>query len=441
MAFEAPVPVGTALTSPDQRYLKELEEPVPEQNARIPDGGYIAWRNVACQFVTNSMTWGINSSFGVYLNYYINHDVFSGASNINYAFVGGLSISMAMILAPVMTWAVGRYGFRAVYLQGAFVEFAGLFGGSYATSIWQLYLSQGVAFGWGMSGLFVASVGIPPQWFSKRRSLATGICAAGSGAGGLLWSLVIDLIIRVISFHWALRISGIVALFCSLICAKLLRNFNDKGMQNQHAIDMQVMRNRGFWGIAVWGFFSMFGYVSLLFSLSAYASSVGLSYFQASIVTAMLNAGTLIGRPFVGQLCDLFGRWNVAIIYTFATGLACFVIWNFATSFGVLVFFAIVAGAICGTFWGTVAACTAEVVGLYDLNAALSLVWLAIVIPCTFSESIALSLRDSSIGFRGVINFTGTMYILAGVAGYWVKAWKQKEARGKEKMWHPFYKT
>lgn len=40
-----------------------------------------------------------------------------------------------------------------------------------------------------------------------------------------------------------------------------------------------------------WGFFSMLGYIVLLFSLPNYARSIGLSAQQGSVIGALLNLG------------------------------------------------------------------------------------------------------------------------------------------------------
>jgi MFS family permease len=98
--------------------------------------------------------------------------------------------------------------------------------------------------------------------------------------------------------------------------------------------------------------------------MPACATSVGLSAQQGSIVGALLNLGTVVGRPLIGQLSDTMGRINIATLMTGWCGLVCLVIWIFAKSFGALCFFAILAGMVCGTVWSTVGPVGAEVVGL-----------------------------------------------------------------------------
>lgn len=44
-----------------------------------PDGGY-GWVCVACNFFINGHTWGINSTYGVFLGYYLSTDYFPNTS-------------------------------------------------------------------------------------------------------------------------------------------------------------------------------------------------------------------------------------------------------------------------------------------------------------------------------------------------------------------------
>jgi hypothetical protein len=90
----------------------------------------------------------------------------------------------------------------------------------------------------------------------------------------------------------------------------------------------------------------LFGYVSVMYSLSDFAVSVGLSAQQGSVVTGMFSAGIMIGRPTMGFVGDTMGRINLSILCTIGTALTCFSIWMFATSYGVLIFFALIHGIL-----------------------------------------------------------------------------------------------
>jgi hypothetical protein len=160
-----------------------------------PNGGY-GWVCVAACATINAHTWGLNSSYAVFLAYYLANNVFPGATPLHYAFIGGLSVSQALIVSPIATLTTRVFSTRTTLLIGVALETASFIGASFATRIWHLFLTQGLCFGWGMGFLFVGSVGIAAQWFTTRRSLANGIAAAGSGIGGLMYSLAAQAMIK-----------------------------------------------------------------------------------------------------------------------------------------------------------------------------------------------------------------------------------------------------
>lgn len=352
----------------------EVDEP--------PDGGF-GWVCVWCTLFINAHTWGINSSYGVFLAYYLANDYYPGSIALEFAFIGGLSISQALLVAPLSTYVTRVYGTRTTLLLGVALETLALIGASFTHEVWQLFLSQGVCFGFGMGFLFVGTVGIIPQWFTKKRSLANGISTAGSGLGGMMYSLATSAMIDRLGVKWALRILGILSCVVNCTCALLIKDRNKAVGSIQLAFDYTLFKRPAFVLLLGWGFFSMMGYIVLLFSLPNYATSIGLSAHQGSIIGAVLNLGQGLGRPLVGIFSDKAGRINLAGLCTFFGGLCCFVIWIFAKNFGVLVFFAIIVGTVAGTFWTTIGPVGAEVVGLKELPSALSIVWVALVLPTT----------------------------------------------------------
>jgi MFS family permease len=199
-------------------------------------------------------------------------------------------------------------------------------------------------FGVGMGLLFVAAAPLPNQWFNKRRALAMGICAAGSGAGGVLFSICTNLMIENISLAWAFRITAITFLAVNSVVIIVVKDRIKIISARYKSFDMSLLKNLGFASVILWGFIMLFGYVAVMYSLSDYAVSVGLTQQQGSVITGMFSAGIMIGRPTMGYLGDTIGRINLSIICTIGTALTCFFIWTFATSYGVMIFFATIHG-------------------------------------------------------------------------------------------------
>lgn len=166
---------------------------------------------------------------------------------------------------------------------------AAFIGASFTSQIWHLILSQGVAFGAGMGFLFTGSVGLVPQWFTRRRSLANSIGSAGSGFGGLTYSLAANAMIHHLGLAWAFRILAILAFAVNGVCSFLARDRNREVGAVHQAFHGALLRNGGFYLFLGWGFFSILGYIIVVFSLASYASAVGFTSTQGSTLAAVLN--------------------------------------------------------------------------------------------------------------------------------------------------------
>jgi MFS family permease len=236
-------------------------------------------------------------------------------------------------------------------LLGILFQTIGFISASYSTQIWHLYLSQGLLIGLGLGFLFTPTAPILSQWFSKKRSLATGISSAGSGVGGLLFSFGIQAMIDNISLAWAFRITAIICGTMNLAAVALIRNRNAAIKPPQIGFDTKLLVRYDVFLLLAWGFLSMLGYITLLYSLPDFSGSIGLDKTQAAAISAYLNLGIAIGRPAVGFVSDRLGRIEVAGWLTFFCGLTCFAIWIPAKTYGLTIFFSIVSGAVVGVFW------------------------------------------------------------------------------------------
>ena len=270
---------------------------------------------------------------------------------MDFATIGGFQVSMALVIAPLATALARIYGTKFPMAIGTLTLSGGFVAASLAHKIWQLYLSQGVMIGFGVGLLYIPSLPVISQWFLNRRSLANAICAAGSGIGGVITSFATQAMLQSIGLGWSLRIMGIVVLVTNSIATLLIRNRNDYIHPSQRVFDVKLLRIYEVRLLLLWSFVSMFGYITLLFSLPDYGKSIGLSDSGAAAQAAFLNLGAALGRPFIGVCSDRFGKVKVAGLLTFVCGVSCFAIWIPARSFAVLTLFSIFSGAILGVFW------------------------------------------------------------------------------------------
>jgi MFS family permease len=180
-------------------------------------------------------------------------------------------------------------------------------------------------------------------------------------------------------------------------------------------------------------------YFVALYSLAAFATSgLGLSQAKGASLQSILSAAQMIGRPCWGLALDKGGRINMTAICYLVVGISCLAIWLPATSYGVLVLFAIVQGATSGTIWNAAAPITAQMVGVKHLASALSIFWVTLAIPALVGQPLAILLLEFSenhqgrtgasayyntIGFSGAMGITGSL-MLIGAKRYQQGNWK-----------------
>ncbi|KAK2054973.1 major facilitator superfamily transporter [Colletotrichum caudatum] len=336
--------------SPPERMANAQPARFDSGQEPLPDGGY-GWVIVASCFTLNCFTWGVTSSYGVYLSHYLSSGLFPGATPMDYGLIGGFNFAFAMILAPLATYTAHRFGRRGTMLAGAVVQSAGFVAASFASEVWHLYVTQGLLVGGGIGLVFVPSLPVLSRWFSERRSVANGISSAGSGVGGAAFSWGTGAVIRGLGLAWALRATGLAALVANCVATLLVRDRRRQAGSNKLVLDVGLLRRREVRLLLLWAFVSMFGYITLLFSLADFSRSVGLSSAQATDVTGVLNLGTAVGRPIIGIMSDRFRRIDTAGVLTLLCGIICFAMWLPATSFALTLAFAFVCGAILGVFW------------------------------------------------------------------------------------------
>ena len=89
-----------------------------------------------------------------------------------------------MIGIGVLAGPLYDYGYlRALILVGSVLVVFGMLMTGLCSQYWQLILAQGVVVGLGSGCLFLPSIAVLPQYFERRRALATGIGSSGSAIG------------------------------------------------------------------------------------------------------------------------------------------------------------------------------------------------------------------------------------------------------------------
>ncbi|SPO19744.1 related to ESBP6 - similarity to Monocarboxylate transporter [Ustilago trichophora] len=441
---EPPVDPATPATSAQEKVDLSTTTDVNLSDSQftIREGGY-GWVNVVCSIFLNAVTWGVNTTFGVYFSYYLQHDYFTGATPMRYAYVGGLSVASCMLVAPFVNllWRSSGWFKTPLYLGMIFISLGQIGAGLCKTYV-QLLFTQGFIFGIGLGLTMIPTQPLLSQWFRRKLSYAQGLSAAGSGLGGLVLANTTRYLIQEKSLEYALICNGIVSLVVLFPCITLMKSTEPQTLRflpskhrkvlpptaakiKKNPLDLKWLVHPGYAFVLLFGVFSMIGYFVALYSLAAFATSgLGLTQKQASTLQSILAAGQMIGRPLCGFLLDLVGRHPCTIMIQVLAGVTCFAFWLPARSFALLVVFAITQGLLGGTVWSSVAPISAEVVGIRDLPSALAVFWFVTVPPAQFGQPIAVALINYStnkLGRTGAstylisIGFCGACFVVSGL--------------------------
>lgn len=377
----------------------ELKDEKPLENtnpySEIPDGGYGWFVMFAC-FLLNFTTWGANSGFAIYLSYYLNNGIFPGADKYDYALIGGMTFGVGLVFSPAINYIQGKIGLRPTIILGNCFQFAALMMASFSKALWQLYLTQGLLQAFGLAFITLPALSVLPQWFKNRRNLASAVSAAGSGCGGLMFNLAMQKIVEVKSVYWALRIQAIMCFGLTWISISLLRT----RMELKYALyDMEIMRSVGFWLYCLYLVFCMFGYVIVLYGMANFTTSLGYSAYYGSISSAMVQAGSVIGRPLVGQLSDKFGVFNVTVIAYMLCGVFSIAMWIPARNFATVIAFCLIMGSLMGSVFATTPPIVTKLVGLHKLGVSICLSWAFMGLAGIISPVVGLALKTGNHGY------------------------------------------
>ncbi|PSK33805.1 hypothetical protein C7M61_005149 [Candidozyma pseudohaemuli] len=408
---------------------EELDEP---QDHPL-DGKFGMWQAFLAMLLV-FLTWGSNAAFGVFLNYYMTNSLFPGASNYDFALIGGIVVFLAQVLAPVCCFLISMFGQMPVLVLGLVLQTLGYILASFCTKLWQIYCCQGVLVGCSFSLIFIPGTLTLPTWFDKKKSTAMGICVSGAGLGGLIFTLSLNkLISQTGDQRWPLRMVGFVTLGTTLFALCFLRPRNKKVIDintskitwerivaiTKVVFNMELFKSLHYNVLGCWFGLCLLGYVICLYSFSNYASSIGLSHDQSNNLLAILNAAQVVGRPLVGRLADRFGRTNTSAFFCVYLAILILAFWRNAKSYGALIALSVLLGGPAGIGSTMSQSLGADILDVQERPQLMPAAWSGLNIVVAFfslpAEVIAIALREdgASNPFDHAQVFTGCMFLLA----------------------------
>jgi OFA family oxalate/formate antiporter-like MFS transporter len=254
-------------------------------------------------------------------------------------------------VSPIGGYLIDRFGPRVIVCgSGALVAIAWIIN-SVADSLILFYLAAVIA-GFGAGPIFGATVGNALKWFPDRRGLATGLTAAGFGAGSALTVVPLAGMIQSSGYEaaylWFGLGQGTVIMLVALLLrapqrAEVAAAASPRLQQSQQDhTPADVLRSLPFW--LLYAMFVMVGTGGLM--ATAQLAPVAADFAIAEVPVSMLgltmpalsfalSIGLVLNglsRPFFGWVSDHIGREHTMFIAFLLEGIGIFALGLFANS-------------------------------------------------------------------------------------------------------------
>ncbi|KAI8716203.1 hypothetical protein NCS52_00913400 [Fusarium sp. LHS14.1] len=335
-----------------QSERKHEPQDIRQKRASVPNGGLLAWLQVAGSFMLYFNTWGIINSFGAYQTYYMS-GLLDRSSASSISWLGSVQSFLVMFISVVAGPLFDAGYFRALITVGSSLVVLGymLLSLCAENKYWQVMLAQGVCISIGSGIIFVPSVAVLTQYFDTRLSFAVGIAASGSSVGGVVYPIMFRNLVYRLGFGWTTRITGFVAL-AGLMFANValrLRRHPMKGKRRVF-IDRSAFHDGPFTVTCLSVFVAFTGLYTPFYYIQSFALNGGLAGGDLALnLLAILNAGSVFGRILPNFLADKFGPFNIMTPCAALTGVLIFCLLGVHDAAG-LVIYCVFFGFFSGTF-------------------------------------------------------------------------------------------
>lgn len=294
--------------------------PGPPGMTPPPNGGTRAWLQVVGAFGVFFNTWGLLNTFGVYQTYYETGELFTQSSS-NISWVGSVQAFLVLAVGLASGPLYDRGFLRPLVGAGAFMIVFGHMMLSLASRYWQVVLAQGLCIGLGAGLMFTPAVAVLQSYFSSRIGLASGLAAAGSSLGGIVYPVVLYRLVGEIGFPWSVRVIGFICL-ATLIPPLLFLRQRVRPPRARAMFDSTAFTD-GAWLLFTFGcLLGFIGIYDMFFYLSYYGLATGtVDASMAFYIVPILNASSMFGRTLPNWLSDKTGPLNVLIPGAFICGV------------------------------------------------------------------------------------------------------------------------
>ncbi|TVY85899.1 Aspyridones efflux protein, partial [Lachnellula willkommii] len=295
------------------------------------------------------MTKGIANTFGAYQTYY-ETGLLAHESPSNISWIGSIQAFLLLFVGGLITGPIYDAGYlRGLVIAGSVSGVTGMMMTSICKEYWQVVLAQGVLVGCGSGCLLLPSVAVMPQYFTKRRAFATGIGAAGSSLGGVIYPIVFHELQPRIGFGWATRVIAFIMLGTLMIPILVMRARVFPSTRRP-LFDKNILRSIPYDLFSLGEFFGFMGMYIPFYYVTSYSIAHNIANENLSFyLLTLLNVGSIFGRIVPNFFADVTGPLNITFPFILFCSIIAFC-WTSVHSLGQMVVFCLSYGCFSGTF-------------------------------------------------------------------------------------------
>ncbi|KAJ3880451.1 major facilitator superfamily domain-containing protein [Lentinula edodes] len=371
----------------------------------MPEGGY-GWVVVASCSMIMFFAVGGFYSWGVIQAQLAAESI---APNSTLAFIGSLGVSFiafgAIFMGRLIRWIGARNaGFLSCLLMGG----GQILSSASSKNVGGLFVTNGIIVGLGTSMSFMLCSTLPSQYFRQKRGLANGAVYGAAGIGGAVLSVAQSALIRRVGVAWTFRIIGasVIALTFPACCF-----LKDRLRRSTATIEWSLFLDPRFVMLALGSAIGTFPLLVPPFFLPLYTNSLGEAASVGSVLLAVFNVSSALGRVSFGALCDVCGPITSLSLALILSALSLLAIWPVSSSLAPLIIFAILNGFGNGGFFSTIPSVVAHMYGPIRVTTVFSMVLTGWAAGYLLGAPVAGWLLDAYGGSgAGIVAYRPAMY-------------------------------
>ena len=294
------------------------------------DGGWYGWLVVAASFLCICVLDGVGYSYGILLPPLL-QELGEGRAMLSMA--GSLQVGVYGLSSPLVSRLVSRWGERCCCVLGSLLSCTGLLLASMATGMLTLVLSYSLLTGLGFGLMYLPSVVIPSKYFTRRRSLATGVVLCAAGVGTTLLAPLSHTLLTCWGWRAALRGLALTCAACVMCGAVMVTPSTSTRPSTTTTSSVMEMDSSALSVFLVLGLADMLSTLSLYMPFTHLPSAVvarGLSSSQAAVLISSVGVSSSLGRLAAGWVSDqdwLHPQATLALAITAATPCIFLLAW------------------------------------------------------------------------------------------------------------------